>query len=63
MNKGDRNVPSLSQFKNSYGKVRVELGFFQVSFFFNFWLCRSVMRMRHGLPEIKMQDDLGKIMY
>ena len=33
MNKGDLNVRCFSQFKNSYGKVRVELGFFQASCF------------------------------
>ena len=29
MNKGDRNVRCFSQFKNSYGKVRAEIGFFK----------------------------------
>ena len=29
MNKGGRNVRCFSQFKNSYGKVRAELGFFK----------------------------------
>ena len=28
-NKGDRNVRCFSQFKNSYGKLWAELGFFQ----------------------------------
>ena len=31
MNKGERNVRCFSQFENSYGKVRAELGFFQAS--------------------------------
>ena len=31
MNKGDKNVRCLSQFKDSYGKLRDELGFFQAS--------------------------------
>ena len=29
MNRGDRNVRSFSQFKNSYGKVWAELDFFK----------------------------------
>ena len=29
MNKEDRNVHCFSQFKNSYGKILAELGFFQ----------------------------------
>ena len=33
MNKEDQNVRCFSQFKNSYGKVRAELGFFQASCF------------------------------
>ena len=31
MNKGDRNVRDFSQFKDSYGNHRDELGFFQAS--------------------------------
>ena len=31
---GDRNVRCFSQFKNSYGKVRAELGFFSSLLFF-----------------------------
>ena len=31
MNKGDRNVAVSVNLRNSYSKVRVELGFFQAS--------------------------------
>ena len=31
MNEGNRNVRCFSPFKNSYGKVRAELGFFKTS--------------------------------
>ena len=47
-------------FKNSYGKVRAELGFYRASWvFFCFWSCRGLMRMLHGMPEIEMNDDLN----